>query len=349
MRQLEGDLDNPDSLVFEAIDLYLMDIGTHGSTAFSYGPELVNAYDENESLMDEGVRTALIHSHHNMPTFFSGTDKEELEDNTPEDVDMYLSLVVNNKMSWDCKISMFGTRNVKTEGWFKKLGAQKANHRITRDVTERVLYIIDVDVTLDNLGALAQRANEVSAKKAALAAIAAQEAAKLTNNQYKGNGWNNQNYAKQLGIGDDVRTNISKATDMEEIPEELPKLLMLSEHYMGDFEMALNFVEEKFSSPTHLAQYMANFRKQFIPLLEQLKKVALDGKEDEPAWMYEMSCELLDEILAWKGSKVPIFRAITDELEQIVDGMFTPDDESEDFAKIKNDILNEPLQDTYSE
>jgi len=87
-----SDLSKPFEI--ELVDIYLMDIGTSGYTEYEA--------DENVVLymMDKGyefgeVFIGHIHSHHNMKTYFSGTDMSELRTNCGNH-NLYLSVIVNN-------------------------------------------------------------------------------------------------------------------------------------------------------------------------------------------------------------------------------------------------------------
>jgi hypothetical protein len=318
-----------------------MDIGDAGSTNFKWDGSLINAYDENEGLMEDGVRTALVHSHHNMRAFFSAVDKEELEDNTPEDVDMYLSLVVNNSMGWDCKISMFGMHKVESRVKLKKLGSSIMNHEATTIKEEKVLYIIDVKVFLDNMGSMATRVAELQKQKeeARKAAYVAP-----TNNSYNngqlhlGTGMDDNDYRRATNqnwnSGWKAPTALKSLATDTDLPIEMGKLLILSTLYDGDFVDALELLEARFSSVDHISRYIQHFRKQYPIVLKELKEIALDGKEDEADWEYNMTADLLDEIIQWKGSQHPLFKGLTDELENML-GLMDPTEEEEEKEEQK--------------
>ena len=83
---------DPENMKIILKDLLLMDIGTGGATSFEWTEEITIYVMENDL---EDYVLGHIHSHHNMAVFFSVTDKEELEDNTPNH-NIYLSVIVNN-------------------------------------------------------------------------------------------------------------------------------------------------------------------------------------------------------------------------------------------------------------
>lgn len=82
------------SMELTAEEVLLADIGTSSYTAYELNdPEIMG------KIMDyqlDGKHLGHIHTHHNMATFFSGVDNEELQENTPNHK-MYLSLIVNYK------------------------------------------------------------------------------------------------------------------------------------------------------------------------------------------------------------------------------------------------------------
>jgi len=93
---------NPEGFVCTLYDIYLQDIGTPGYTAFKNDPEtMLNLFDKRDDLL--GHRMGIIHSHHSMRTFYSGTDMSELRDNS-NGIDFYLSVVVNNRPEWIARV-----------------------------------------------------------------------------------------------------------------------------------------------------------------------------------------------------------------------------------------------------
>ena len=97
-----GDIKNLKDLEFTALDFYLMDIGSGTLTEFKYGSEIVDVCEVIPEAME--YTTGLMHSHHSMGAFHSGTDMDELENNA-EVYNYYLSLVVDTKDTWKCKVA----------------------------------------------------------------------------------------------------------------------------------------------------------------------------------------------------------------------------------------------------
>lgn len=92
-----------DDFKVTAKSLFLLDIGTQSYTEYDPAdPDLIKFLMANpEALM---LKKGHIHSHNNMGVFFSGTDNEELVDNSGFH-NFYLSLIVNNRNEMCAKIA----------------------------------------------------------------------------------------------------------------------------------------------------------------------------------------------------------------------------------------------------
>lgn len=94
------------NLIIKVVDFYLQDIGNTGSTTFENTPDLAGYRVERDLLV--GVQMGLIHSHHNMQAFFSGTDMNTLKEEAL-DHDHFVSLVVNNRRQYVAAITSVTT------------------------------------------------------------------------------------------------------------------------------------------------------------------------------------------------------------------------------------------------
>lgn len=79
-----------------AEDFLIMDIGTTASTTFTHTPDII-AYQAEYDLLYHKI--GLIHSHHHMKAYFSGTDTNTLEKDGSTTTN-FLSLVVNNDRNY---------------------------------------------------------------------------------------------------------------------------------------------------------------------------------------------------------------------------------------------------------
>lgn len=105
LHEKKGELFNEQIIVH---GVYLMDVGTGGATDFQGNADvatLVDAYPElDELIFEKGYRIlqCKVHSHNNMEPFYSGMDQSDLEVNA-QGRDLYVSIVVNNKMNFFAK------------------------------------------------------------------------------------------------------------------------------------------------------------------------------------------------------------------------------------------------------
>jgi len=105
MYSVKGTIKNFDTVELTVEDIFPMDKGTAGATGYELGDEFIDYRMNNpESL---SWKVGMIHSHHSMRAYFSGTDLSELSDNT-EFHNYYLSLVINNNGDMVAKVAFRG-------------------------------------------------------------------------------------------------------------------------------------------------------------------------------------------------------------------------------------------------
>ena len=97
----EGSFENND-LVIKCVDIYLMDIGNATYTEFDMSPDVIGYMAQNQELLN--CQIGLIHSHHSLSTFFSGTDTATLREEG-QDRNHFVSLIVNNAGSYTAAIT----------------------------------------------------------------------------------------------------------------------------------------------------------------------------------------------------------------------------------------------------
>lgn len=90
------------SLYIECVDIYPMDIGSSVSTEFMMSSDVIAYMADNQELLD--CQIGLIHSHHQMSTFFSSVDMDTLR-TEGEERNHFLSLIVNNKGIYNAAIT----------------------------------------------------------------------------------------------------------------------------------------------------------------------------------------------------------------------------------------------------
>lgn len=112
-KRLDGDIDNPKTLKLYASELYLMDIGRETYTEADFDADtMVEMWETVND--DYTYKRGLIHTHHNMSTFFSSTDMQELHDNAPTH-NYYLSLIVNFAGTWTARVAFTAKRKIQME------------------------------------------------------------------------------------------------------------------------------------------------------------------------------------------------------------------------------------------
>jgi hypothetical protein len=94
-------LSNVTTLDIEVVDIIPLDKGTTGFTEYNFDSRVVSYMTEMDYF---DLKIGHCHSHHDMKTFFSGTDMSELNDNS-EFIKPYLSLIVNNHHTFSCKLA----------------------------------------------------------------------------------------------------------------------------------------------------------------------------------------------------------------------------------------------------
>lgn len=137
-RHIEGDISKPDTLVLQAEHLYLMDIG---SEAYTDADIDIDAVIEMDEVIPDvrNLKKGLIHTHHNMTAFFSGTDMSELHDNVGFH-NYYLSLIVNFSGEYVAKVAYVAKRTTTVE-------YKDVNDVLQSTTTEReVMAMIDMDI-----------------------------------------------------------------------------------------------------------------------------------------------------------------------------------------------------------
>lgn len=140
----KGELKNLKELEFTADFLYPMNIGSSGSTEFNYSGEIIDAYDIYQEGMEQS--TGLVHSHHNMSTFFSPTDTSELEDNAGH-YNFYISLIVNFAHEYCAKIAFPSKTTVISEFSIKDILGKLFKRKLQKE--ENTLLIGDLRVIIE--------------------------------------------------------------------------------------------------------------------------------------------------------------------------------------------------------
>jgi hypothetical protein len=142
---MEGELENPSEIVCTPVGVQLMDIGKPAYTEYDFSPDALFDFLDNHPELDMSkVRMGHIHTHHDMSTYFSPTDQDELQINAPNHA-YYLSLIVNFSSQFCAKIAFVG----------KEASSRKIKNRqgewvtISGEQEKEVLYTIDLEIEME--------------------------------------------------------------------------------------------------------------------------------------------------------------------------------------------------------
>lgn len=170
-----GSFENKD-LVITCQDIYPMDLGSSVYTDFNMSEEVANYMAENIELFQADCQ--LVHSHHQMSTFFSGTDIRTLQEEG-NDRNCFVSLIVNNAGTYNAAV----TRKVqtKTEIITKSLGTSyeffgegaistdesvsEVKEVIDKEVIQYFMLDVEVEKVDNPLSYLDDRFDEILKKK----------------------------------------------------------------------------------------------------------------------------------------------------------------------------------------
>lgn len=129
-------------------DVYPMNVGNSAYTEYEFDENFTKFRMENLNSLENEL--GHIHSHHSMSTFFSGTDMQELHDNSPNH-NYYLSLIVNNAFEPTAKISFVGKQERKESSVKSFFGDNGRLYKIKENntVKEDVLFIYNCSIEYD--------------------------------------------------------------------------------------------------------------------------------------------------------------------------------------------------------
>lgn len=149
-------ISDPENLTFVIKDIILMDKGTQTFTSYNFSEKKRNqegysdAHIEYCELNMEALTWTIghIHSHNNMGVFFSGTDMEELFDNSPSH-NYYLSLIVNNRNEMVAKVCIYSEARSSCEAEYTgldKFGKPYTLQKVTLNTINKKYFIYDCEI-----------------------------------------------------------------------------------------------------------------------------------------------------------------------------------------------------------
>ena len=157
---------------FIAKNFVFLDLGDGATTMFKESPKVLSFAIDND-LLD--CKEGLIHSHHNMAAFFSGTDNAAIKQEAMN-VNHFLSLVVNNAGTYVARVTLRRRVNKKihqevvSECWyntFEDTAVHIESHKeepvdITQEETEIEVFPLIIEIEKDNSFDTSKWENDIS-------------------------------------------------------------------------------------------------------------------------------------------------------------------------------------------
>lgn len=141
-KKLSGEINNPDNFALQAEQIYPMNIGSEAYTAAELeGVDTIEMYENCNPNYE--LKQGLIHTHHNMQAFFSGTDMSELHDNAPLH-NYYLSLIVNFSGNYVARIAYVAEVQNKNTVTFNN--SEDVEQVVEKETKEKVLVMMDLEI-----------------------------------------------------------------------------------------------------------------------------------------------------------------------------------------------------------
>jgi len=137
-----GNFKSLKDLVFKANHVYLMNIGSHGFTSFKYDEKVVDMYDKVEGAIEQ--MTGLIHTHHSMGAFISGTDEGELMGNCAK-YNFYVSLVVDLFGTYVCRIAIPSKTKTVSENEVIDINGKKTIIKTVSEDASVIIGVLDIE------------------------------------------------------------------------------------------------------------------------------------------------------------------------------------------------------------
>lgn len=206
-----GDIDNPKSLEVVAQAMYPMDMGTSVYTEYDFEPE--ETFDMHdfypEIIGKDKWRVGHMHTHHNMKAYFSGTDDQELKDNTPNHA-FYLSLIVNHEGKYVARLCIMADREVSGTSGIKFDNVKGVASKSTQNIkhTEKVVYAVDLDVVYpeNTVPPFLAEFNKIAERKKVREAAKTIDREELRRDYYKNNTIPGN---RQLTLGDAIDDDVN--------------------------------------------------------------------------------------------------------------------------------------------
>jgi hypothetical protein len=140
--KVEGSINNINNMVLKANHFMLKDIGTAASTGYSFDESIIDYYDYYPETED--MKLGMAHTHHSMKNYFSGTDEDELRDNS-EHHNYYLSVIFSYDCNYSAKLAIYSKGSV-TKAFIKDDNGEEKEITFTEDA---VIYTCDCKIEIE--------------------------------------------------------------------------------------------------------------------------------------------------------------------------------------------------------
>jgi hypothetical protein len=206
---IEGSIKDINNFKITLEDIYPMHKGTQGYTEYTFDETIVTYRMANPETLS--MNMGHIHSHNTMATFFSGTDSDELTENAVHH-NYYLSVIVNNYLDFTIRIGMLA----KAESTIYTVKDEEGNsYSVSKPTNDEIVLYYNAEIqreieciTVDD--SFAVRVKEVI-ETSNRRATEMQEKMKMMNqDQFYGNGKNNNANNKSLVVYDRSKKDKSK-------------------------------------------------------------------------------------------------------------------------------------------
>ena len=140
--EFKGSIQDPVNVEIILKDILLMHKGTTGYTEYSFDEKVVGFIMDNNYM---SYKMGHIHSHAKLGVFFSGTDLDELNDNS-EFHNFYLSLIVNNVLDMQAKIAFRAISSGNKVQYMAKNEKGEEYQVVDESIKTNLLCIYDCDL-----------------------------------------------------------------------------------------------------------------------------------------------------------------------------------------------------------
>lgn len=159
-------------LVINAFDFLLQDIGTSGYTEFNQSPDVIGYMVEHPELLDEKVYQGLMHSHHMLGAFFSGTDLATLREEGTDRIH-FVSLIIDTKGTYQAAITRVVVEEMQATGFLRyptfngqKVTGSPVTYSFNRKKLEYFMLDVERPAIENPFSEMAARIEEVKEQKA---------------------------------------------------------------------------------------------------------------------------------------------------------------------------------------